>query len=67
MSSDLPVGPTLHDWANASLQLTKFETANPEEAIYEIRKSMVINGVEHVQFVVVNQQQLRSVSIEHGL
>lgn len=67
MSSDRPAGPTLRDWANASLHLTKYESSNPEDTIYEIRKRMVINGVEHIQFVVVNQLQLRSVGIEHGL
>lgn len=67
MSPDQPPGPTRRDWANTSLHLTKYETSNPEEAVYEIRKRMVINGVEHIQFVFVNQQQLRSISIEHGL
>jgi hypothetical protein len=67
MNVDVPVGPSARDWANAELKLAKVLAANPEETIYELRKVLVINGVRHVQFVWVNQQQLRSIGIDHGL
>ena len=66
-AEDLPVGPSPRDWANANLTLAKHETADPEKTIYELRKTLVVNGVQHVQFVWLNQQQLRSIGIEHGL
>jgi hypothetical protein len=65
MNSESSVGPSAADWANASLHVTKLGTG--EAAIYQFRKELVINGVQHLQFVWVNQLQLRSVSIEHGL
>jgi hypothetical protein len=67
MSSDQPAGPSVRDWANATLHLKKIETDKLEEAIYELQKRLVINGVEHIQFAWVNQMQLRSVAIDHGL
>lgn len=67
MNADAPVGPSARDWANASLQLTKIEATDSEEAIYELRKTFVVNGVHHVQFVWLNQQQLRGVAIDYGL
>lgn len=66
-ANDVPVGPTARDWANATVRVTKVATANPEETIYELRKTLVVNGVQHVQFVWVNQQQLRGIGIDHGL
>ncbi|MFO0863088.1 MAG: hypothetical protein U0744_00240 [Gemmataceae bacterium] len=66
-ASEMPVGPSARDWANAPLKVTKVEANNPEEAIYEFRKELVINGVQHQQFAWVNQQQLRIVAIDHGL
>lgn len=67
MNSEHSGGPTIDDWANATLHLTKRTPDNPENSIYELRKRMVINGVEHYQFVWLNQSQLRSIGIEHGL
>jgi len=66
MSQPLPVGPSARDWANANLHVTKVE--NPQhETIYEFKKELVVNGVSHVQFIWLNQMQLRSVGIDHGL
>ena len=62
----VPSGPTAEDWADAKLSVTKIETSN-RMAIYELRKVLVINGVTHIQFVWVNQLQLRSVGIDFGL
>ena len=62
-----PVGPSPRDWANAGLTLKKVESAEPEETIYEVRKTLVVNGVRHVQYVWLNQQQLRGIGIDHGL
>lgn len=67
MSAEMPVGPSARDWANAPLSLTKIESSDPEETIYELRKIVVINNVPHVQFVWLNQRQLRSIGIDHGL
>lgn len=64
---DLPVGPSLREWSDASLKLTKLEGDDPEQAIYELRKTLVVNGVPHVQYVWLNQQQLRGVGIDYGL
>jgi hypothetical protein len=62
----MSVGPSAREWANASLHVTKVE--NPQqETIYEFRKELVVNGVSHIQFLWLNQSQLRSVGIEHGL
>jgi hypothetical protein len=55
MSSDQTAGLSKREWADAPLTLTKIETAEPEEAIYELRKMVVINGVPHVQYVWLNQ------------
>ena len=67
MNPDVPPGLSARDWANAGLHLTKLEGGDPEDAIDEIRKVAVVNGVEHVQFVWLNQQQLRGIGIDHGL
>lgn len=64
---EAPVGPTAKDWADAGLLVRKVESEKPEETIYEFRKTMVVNGVPHIQFVWINQQQLRGVGIDHGL
>lgn len=61
-----PAGPTAFEWANHSIQVKKIEHSGTE-AIYELRKEMVINGVLHRQFVWLNQSQLRSIGIDHGL
>lgn len=66
MNTDQPPGPSVRDWANASLKVVKVERVG-EEAIYEFRKELVINGVTHIQFVWLNQLQLRGVGIDHGL
>lgn len=67
MDPNQPVGPSARDWANASLHLRKIETGKPEETIFEFKKRLIVNGVEHIQFVWLNQLQLRSIAIEHGL
>jgi hypothetical protein len=66
MGSEGSVGPSARDWANASLHVTKIENQT-EETIYEFRKELIINGVRHLQFVWLNQMQLRSVGIDQGL
>jgi hypothetical protein len=66
MGGEVPVGPSARDWANASLQVTKVE--HPEQGtMFELRKELVIHGVRHLQFIWLNQLQLRSVGIDHGL
>lgn len=60
-------GPTNQDWANADLLVTKVENSKPAETIYELKKRLIVNGVEHVQYVWLNQMQLRSISLDHGL
>lgn len=67
MSDEQPAGPSNRDWANAGLQLHRLENKDPAETIYGIEKRMVINGVEHVQYVWLNQLQLRAISLDHGL
>lgn len=67
MNIDQPAGPTIRDWANAGLHLTKVDTGKPEEALYELKKCLVVNGVEHIQLVWLDQKQLRSISLDHGL
>jgi len=67
MSANHAAGPSIRDWANATLHLTKHEDGNPEETVYEIKKRLVLNGVEYVQYVCLNQKQLRSIGIDHGL
>jgi hypothetical protein len=54
------------DWAAAPLKVKKCESGS-EETVYEFRKEMIVNGILHVQFVWLNQSQLRSVGIDHGL
>lgn len=49
------------------MQLHRLENKDPAETIYGIEKRMVINGVEHVQYVWLNQLQLRAISLDHGL
>lgn len=66
MSESIPVGPSALDWANAKLHVTKIENAQ-HETIYEFRKELIVNGVPQLQFVWLNQLQLRSVGIDHGL
>jgi hypothetical protein len=61
-----PAGPSVRDWAEATLKVTKVEREGSPQ-IFELRKQMVINGVLHVQFVWLTHSQLRSVGIDHGL
>ena len=67
MKSDQPTGVSVRDWANASVRMTKHETKNPEETVYEFKKHLVVNGVDHFQWLCLNQLQLRSIGIDHGL
>ncbi len=66
MDTDKPAGPTVRDWAEATLKVTKVERAGSPQ-IFELRKQMVVNGVLHEQFVWLTHSQLRSVGIDHGL
>ena len=68
MNENIPVGPSAQDWAHAGLHVTKIAFPDePERTIYELRKILVVNGVQHLQFIWLNQQQLRGVGIDHGL
>lgn len=67
MSFEQHPGPSLHDWAHASLQLVTITGPEGNEPIFELRKEMVINGVQHIQFVVLTRLQLREIGISHAL
>ena len=67
MDLNQPAGPSVLDWANAGLKLTKVEPADGSGTIFEIRKEMVVNGVVHVQYVWLTLLQLRQLGIDHGL
>ncbi|MBL8815480.1 MAG: hypothetical protein JNL58_05585 [Planctomyces sp.] len=67
MSFEQPPGPSLHDWAHAPLQLVEITGPEGSESIFELRKEMVVNGVRHLQFVVLTRLQLREIGINHAL
>ncbi|MDZ4819217.1 MAG: hypothetical protein SGJ20_09620 [Planctomycetota bacterium] len=62
-----PVDSLIEAWANAPLGLTKWEPNDGGPALYGLRKEMIVDGVREVQMVWINQAQLRSIGIEHGL
>ena len=66
-ASDLSVGPSPRDWANANITVSEYKTAEDQETLYELRKTLVVNGVTHIQHVWLNQLQFRKISINHGL
>lgn len=67
MDINQPAGPSVLDWANANLKLTKVELADGSGTIFEVRKEMVVNGVLHVQYAWLTLLQLRTIGIDHGL
>jgi hypothetical protein len=67
MNLNQPPGPSIQDWSNASLHVTKCEPAGAGEPIFELRKELVVNGVLNVQFIWLTRLQLRSIGIDHGL
>jgi hypothetical protein len=67
MQPDQSPGPSLEEWAHANMTVVKIAKPDGGDAIYQLRKEMVINDVKHVQFVWLNQSQLRAIGIDHGL
>ncbi len=67
MNINQPAGPSVRDWADAGLHVTKLENAEIGGPLYELKKQLVFNGVVHIQSVWLNQSQLRAVGIDHGL
>lgn len=44
-TSDLAVGPSRKDWANANITVSEYKTAEDQETLYELRKTLLVNGV----------------------
>lgn len=66
-TNGLPVGPSPQDWAHANITVSEYKTDSEAETIYELRKTLVINDVTHIQHVWLNKNQLRTIGINHGL